>query len=74
MERRYLNAEVAEAVMVTMNAAGITTAMLSKATDIEESDLDAMLANKRDMTYGQLSDVSGFFGLPITHFTKGAAA
>lgn len=60
--------------MDTMTARGVSIPTLSKATDISERDLDAILSNGREIRYGWLSDVSGFFGLPITHFTKGAHA
>ena len=60
--------------MDTMTARGVTATTLSKATDISERDLQAILSNRRPIRYGWLSDVSGFFGLPITHFTQGASA
>lgn len=74
MERRSPNTEAATAVMDTMTARGVSVTTLSKATDISERHLKAILSNRRAVRYGWLSDVSGFFGLPITHFIKGAHA
>lgn len=74
MERRTPAAVVAEAVTETMTSRQISVATLSKATGIEPVTLREHLSNESEFTFGELTDVGGFFHLPISHFLEGIPA
>lgn len=73
MERRSLNAIAATAVQTTMAAEDVSTSTLSEATGIDEATLRDRLDNKSDFTFGELTDVGGFFRLPASSFLQGVA-
>lgn len=74
MDRRTPATTVAEAVADTMTTRHVSEATLSQATGIEPVTLREHLSNVSEFTFGELTDVGGFFRLPVSHFLEGITA